>query len=853
MAAKDDKGKQTKIKALYRKWVLGLWGLFALGVVSVFVFFYLISLQELPTFEELENPNLSLATSVLANDGQELGRYYVQNRVPVTYEELNPNVINALISTEDHRYHRHAGIDFEALGRVATRTVLLGQRESGGGSTITQQLAKLLFPRPNLQGKSQIGRTWTLVNTKFKEWLTALKLERSYTKEEIIAMYLNEFDFIFGAHGIEAAAETYFGKRQAELDIEEAAMLVAMLKNPWRYSPIRFPNNAKNQRNVVLMQMNRHDVISDTELDSLRQLPLDITRFRRSTHIDGLAPYFRMELAKDLRRMLARPEFQKPDGTRYDIYRDGLRVHTTIDHRMQELAEEVMWDHMAEVQERFFNEWRGLDPWTHDDGRMPMAVKRAGLNRLIRDSDRYQAIRSSYMSEILDEVASNHNADITDIDIERMMTASESDWARRTLQNNRAITEERRQMYDEILDGPLWKKLTNSWETFQEEVDRQFGEPVDMTVFAYNDQGETDTIMSPLDSIKYHRMHLQTGIVGIEPASGEVRFWVGGIDHKYFQFDHVRTLRQVGSTFKPFIYATAIFLQGISPCTKVDDVPYTIIPGEGNFELLEEWAPTNADGTFTYEQYTLFEGLKQSKNTASVYLMKLIADTEPVRQLMSSMGVNSDEIRRDGDYKIPKQPSISLGSADLTVLELTGAYATFGNNGVHIEPHFIKRIEDQHGRLIYQAIPEETTALDPNANYVMVEMLRYCTDGHFAFRNIESDNGGKTGTTNDHTDGWYVGVSPELAIGTWVGGADRWIRFRSFANGQGSRMARPFYTSFLERLEDDPLANYNPEARFIRPTDDLGIEIECDRFDQFRDRDRDLLDRDIFDDPFDDF
>ena len=830
-----------------------MWLFFFLGVLGVFFLFYLVSLQELPTFDELENPNLSYATTVLAEDGRELGRYYVQNRIPVTYEQLSPNVVNALIATEDHRYHNHAGIDLKALARVATKTVILQRREAGGGSTITQQLAKLLFPRPNLQGRSKLGRTAVLVNTKFKEWLTALKLERSYTKEEIMAMYLNEFDFIYGAHGIEAAAETYFGKRQAELKKEEAAMLVAMLKNPWRYSPIRFPNNAKRQRNIVLIQMERRNVISETERDSLMALPLDVSHFRRSNHIDGVAPYFRMELAKDLRRLLTRDEYRKPDGSMYNIYRDGLRVFTTIDYRMQEIAEEVMWDHMTEVQDRFFGEWRNLDPWTHDDGRMPMEIKRAGLNSLIRNSDRYQAIRVDKLDPVLDGVMEKYDLELRDAEIERLISAAGSDRQRRALENNANIPQESRDIYVQILDSDLIVALSEAWEEMQEEVTRQFNTPTEMTVFAYNSAGETDTIMSPLDSIKYHRMHLQTGIVGIEPHTGQVKVWVGGIDHKYFQFDHVRTMRQIGSTFKPFVYATAIFLQGISPCTTIDDVPYTITPGEGNFGLIDEWTPKNADGTFTYEKFTLFDGLKYSKNTGSVYLMKLIADTEPVRKLISNMGIDSDQKRPDGDYKIPKQPSISLGSADLTVMELTSAYSTFANNGVHVEPHFIQRIEDQHGRIIYQSVPEETTALDPNANYVMVEMLRYCTQGHFAFTNINSDHGGKTGTTNDHTDGWFVGITPELAVGTWVGGSDRWIRFRSFANGQGSRMARPFFTTFLEELEQDEYVNYTGEPRFIRPADDLGIEIECDRFDQFRDRDRDLLDDGVFDDPFDDF
>lgn len=848
-----NKNKFDDYQPLFKKWLTKLWILFGLAMVIIAIFFFLISRQELPTFEELENPNFSLATTVLAEDGRELGRYYVQNRIPVSYEELNPHVINALIATEDHRYHNHTGIDFQALARVATKTVILQRREAGGGSTITQQLAKLLFPRPDLRGQGQIGRTLTLVNTKFKEWLTALKLERSYTKEEIMAMYLNEFDFIFGAHGIEAAAETYFGKRQSDLEIQEAAMLVAMLKNPWQYSPIRFPNNAKRQRNVVLFQMERRNVITIEERDSLMTLPLDVSNFRRSNHIDGLAPYFRMELAKDLRNLFAREEFRKPDGSLYNIYRDGLRVFTTIDYRMQELAEKVMLDHMKQVQERFFGEWRNLDPWTHNDGRIPVDLKVAGLTSLKRNSDRYRSIREEYLTGILEDIKDEFEIELRDFEIDRLKTAARGNRQRTVLENNNNIPSETRKAYMEILDSDLWERLSGKWDKMQEEVETQFNSAVEMVVFAYNSAGEKDTVMTPMDSIKYHRMHLQTGIVAIEPSSGQVKVWVGGIGHKYFQFDHVRTMRQVGSTFKPFVYATAIFMQGISPCTQIDDVPYTITPGEGNFGLIDEWTPKNADGTFTYEKFSLFDGLKYSKNTGSVYLMKLIADTEPVRQLVNSMGIDTDRPRPDGEMKIPRQPSISLGSADLTVLELTSAYSTFANNGVHVEPHFISRIEDQHGRVIYRAIPEENTAMDPRANYVMVEMLRHCSAGHFAFANINSDTGGKTGTTNDHTDGWYVGITPELAIGTWVGGADRWIRFRSFANGQGSRMARPFFTQFLEALENDDYVNYSGQGRFIRPADDLGIEIECERFQQFSDRDRNLLDRDVFDDPFDDF
>ena len=821
----------------YRKLIKWMWGLAILGVLFTAFTFVFLSFQDLPTFEELENPQTNLASEVYAADGSVLGRYYVENRVPVGYEDLSPYLVNAFVATEDERYYRHSGIDGRGLARAVVKNFFLGKRSAGGASTISQQLAKMLFT-------DKPGSGFERVIQKLKEWIIAVKLERSYTKEEIMAMYLNKFSFINGAYGIKAASEIYFGKSQDSLKIEEAAVLVGMLKNPSLYNPLRRPEKVKLRREVVLKQMQKNDIIDQTAYDSLRILPLDMSSFRRKTHTDGLAPYFRMRLGEEIKKTLAKEENLRADGTKYDIYRDGLRIYTTLDPAIQAHAEAAMKEHMPELQKKFWRTWKNKDPWTYieppelneerpeDYEENELATRQRSLTKLIRETDRYLSLRDNILKPIIEKISEDIDGfKLRDHDIERMLNEESKKGSMARLVSKKIIGSKLAVKYRNVLRGPYWEELSEAWEGLQKKTEEQFNKPVKMKVFAYNDKMEVDTTMSPLDSIKYHRMFLQIGSVAVDPVTGHVKAWVGGINHKYFQFDHVTSERQVGSTFKPFIYATAIAQQGISPCFEVLDLPYTIHRGEGNFVLFQDWTPKNANGEYSGERFTLFRGLQYSKNTISVFLMKQLGDTEPVRTLVNNMGLNKETKRSNGMHRIPKTPSICLGSSDLTVMELTGAYTTFANNGMYSKPIFITRIEDKDGRTIYQQIPEERVALHPNANYVMVEMLRkVMRQGLPGFYNIKSDVGGKTGTTNDYVDGWFMGLTPSLVVGTWVGGDDRWIRFLTLRDGIGAKMARPYYAKFLARLEEDETVNYDAKATFTRPPGDIGIVTDCDMY-----------------------
>jgi len=819
-------------RPLYRKIVKWMWALLVLGIVGIILMFVFLSFQDLPTFEELENPNNNLASEVYAVDGKVLGRYYVENRVPVAYSALSPYLIQALLATEDERYHGHSGVDIEALFRVLGKTVLMQNSSAGGASTITQQLAKLLFTEKPGSGLERVIQ-------KLKEWIIAVKLERSYTKEEIIAMYLNKFSFINGAYGIKAASEIYFGESPSTLKIEEAATLVGMLKNPSLYNPIRREELTRKRREVVMKQMVKNDLLDQVAYDSLRQLPLDMTNFSRNTHTDGPAPYFRMKLGEEIKRILSREENLKPDGSSYDIYRDGLRIYTTLDPIIQQHAEEAAMEHMKELQKKFDKVWERKDPWTYRDPlkeeeeiEAETEARERKMKRLIKDTDRYQLMRQRRLGGLIKKIATTiDDFELRDIDIERMIADSKEKGVVARLVSSDMIGTKLAVKYRTVMKGENWTALKNGWDDFQSAVKENFAKPTKMKVFAYNNEMEKDTIMSPLDSIKYHRMFLQIGSMAVDPVTGHVKAWVGGINHRYFQFDHVTSERQVGSTFKPFIYATAIAQQGISPCFEVVDLPYTIHKNEGNFGLLEDWTPNNADGEYSGNSYTLFKGLQWSKNTVSVFLMKQLGDAEPVRTLVNNMGLSSTERRSNGTYKIPRQPSICLGASDLTVMELTGAYTTFANNGRYNKPVFITRIEDKNGRIIHQEIPEERVALHPNPNYVMVQMLRnVMNQGLPGFSSIKSDMGGKTGTTNDYVDGWFMGLTPGLVVGTWVGGDDRWIRFLSLRNGIGAKMARPFFAKLMQRIEKDSTLNWDTKARFIRPPGDLGIVVDCDLY-----------------------
>ena len=828
----DPTALKEERRSRYRKIVKWMWGLLILGIVGIILMFVFLSFQDLPTFEELENPKNNLASEVYAANGKVLGRYYVENRIPVSYSDLSPYLIQALLATEDERYHRHSGIDIEALFRVLGKTVLLQNSSAGGASTITQQLAKLLFTEKPGSGLERVIQ-------KLKEWIIAVKLERSYTKEEIIAMYLNKFNFINGAYGIKAASEIYFGESPSTLELEEAATLVGMLKNPSRYNPIRRKELTHKRREVVMKQMVKNDLLDQVTYDSLRQLPLDMTDFRRNTHTDGPAPYFRMKLGEEIKRILAREENLKPDGSSYDIYRDGLKIYTTLDPIIQQHAEEAAMEHMKELQKKFEKVWARKDPWTYKDPakeeeeiEAEISARERTMKRLIRDTDRYRAARAKMLGPIIKEIKGTIDGfELRDIDIERMLEEDKRKGAIARLVSSKMIGTKLAVKYRTVIKGEDWAALEKGWKDFQSAIKENFAKPTNMKVFAYNDEMEKDTVMSPLDSIKYHRMFLQIGSMAVDPITGHVKAWVGGINHRYFQFDHVTSERQVGSTFKPFIYATAIAQQGISPCFEVVDLPYTIHKDEGNFGLLEDWTPSNADGEYSGNTYTLFKGLQWSKNTVSVFLMKQLGDAQPVRTLVNNMGLSSTEKRGNGTYKVPRQPSICLGASDLTVMELTGAYTTFANNGRYNKPVFITRIEDKNGRIIHQEIPEERVALHPNPNYVMVQMLRnVMNQGLPGFSNLKSDMGGKTGTTNDYVDGWFMGLTPGLVVGTWVGGDDRWTRFLSLRNGIGAKMARPFFAKLMQRIEKDSVLQWDTKTRFLRPPGDLGIVVDCDLY-----------------------
>ncbi len=814
----------------YKKLNRRLW-LFAFAFVTgVILFFIILSFQGLPDFKQLENPEFELASQVIDVKGREFGRYYTQNRLPVDFDHLNPYLVDALVATEDERFFTHSGVDVKALSRVFMGVVTFNTSK-GGGSTITQQLAKLLFERPDFEGMGKLQRNWTLMITKFKEWITAVKLEKQYTKQEILAMYLNKFNFIYGAYGISAASEIYFGKNQKDLRLEEAATLIGMLKNPALFNPVRRPDTVLHRRMIVLNQMRKADYITRHQYDSLRALPLDISHFAKQSHVTGPAPYFRSELALWLKDLFEQKEFRKPNGEKYNIYKDGLKIYTTIDLDMQLMAEEEMWKHMATVQERYNTVWAKLDPWTYQADEAQRKIRMESLTNLIRQSPRYLAMRDERLGEILSRLYQDVNLELSDWDIENLVQESVKAGRIARLVSGKTISADKGRQYKAILASEAWLQLAKAWDLFQKDIKQEMNTPVEMMVFDYGPGGEKKVTMSPLDSIKYHRRFMQTGILAIDPKTGEVKTWVGGINNKYFQYDHTGSSRQVGSTFKPFVYSTAITLQGISPCFPVIDQPYTIGPGDGSFGLLEPWTPRNADGKYTGKAYTLFEALRDSRNTVSVFLMQQLGNANVVRGLINNMGIDSSARRSDGEYRVPNQPSICLGSADLSVMEMTGAYCTFANNGVFVRPYFVTSIEDENGRVIYRAVREEQVALPPKANAVMVDMLKYAAVG---FGDYKSEVGGKTGTTNDYVDGWFMGITPSLVVGTWVGGEDPWIKFNSLADGQGAVMARPFFKAFLRRLENSPEVDYDPNKRFERPAGPLDIETDCSKYNALR-------------------
>ena len=824
----DDKNHSKLDKA-----ALVLWSLLISGLLVTAYFIGSTASGDLPSFADLENPKYDEASIIYDANGVPFGKYYIENRELVNYEDLNPYVVKSLLATEDIRFHKHSGIDIKALFRVAIKTVLMGKESSGGGSTVTQQLAKLLYKRESLAGKGKIARVMALVRTKIKEWITAVKLERGYTKEEIMAMYLNKFEFINGAHGIQAAAQTYFGVNQDELSWDQAALLVGMLKNPSLFNPLRFPENATERRNVVLDQVERYFPGEAQVADSIRNKVVDMSKFKREAHDTGPAPYFRSELTKWLRNLFEKEDIRKADGSEYNIYTDGLKIYTTIDLNFQKYAEEAVVEHMKQLQETYWRVWKNRNPWTYDADKEQRKIRQASLERKVKESERYLKLHDKYLSkhkaeagELYGDIPLNENV------IKKLIDIKEK---RASIKNEdviQSLGKERISAYQKLLkNDSLFSQLSSQYLKLQDDYPKVFDTPVEMQVFAYNENNYEVKEMSPLDSVKYHSQHLQASLLSVDPKTGAIKAWVGGPGFNYFKYDHVNSRRQVGSTIKPFVYATAISLMGISPCQTYDDIQYTIAPGDANFHVDKEWSPSNANGEFTGNPYNLYQGLLYSKNSITVRLIKEMGNVDVIREMLNNAGISKDARYPNGQPVVPNVPSICLGSMDLTLHEMAGAYTCFANDGIYTEPIFVYQIEDKAGKIIYSGMPQSRRAINSLYNGVMVDMLKNNVGGSYRM-GVETPIGGKTGTTNDYADGWFMSITPELVTGVWVGGDDKWIRFLSLENGQGFIMARPVVQKYIQKLEADSLSGFVSDKEFITPPNGFLEFIDCEKYKQ---------------------
>ena len=775
MAKKEVKSKQASSGVVkYLKW---FWGLFVGGILLIGLVFLLASWNvfgELPDFTDLENPESNLATKIISQDGVQLGTYFNENRTPIQYDDLPENLIKALVATEDERYYSHSGIDFKGTARAFA---YLGKK--GGASTITQQLARLLFTGPR-------AKDWTAYFQKIKEYVIALRLERQYTKEEIIAMYFNKQDFLFNAIGISSASRIYFNKNVSDLELHESAVIVAMLKNPRQFNPHRkiSREKSKRRRNQVFKQMEKNGFLTTSEKDSLQALPMKIA-FTPEGHSDGMATYFREALKKFMNEWIKEhPKGVDKEGkpTYYNIYRNGLTITTTIDSRMQAYAEKAVKLHMIKLQKEF---------------------------------DR---------QNLKNEIAPFR--DIEEEDIDRIMT--------RAMKNSER-----------------WRKLKAAGKS-TEAILKSFDVETDMRVFSWN--GDIDTVMTPRDSIRYYKKFLRTGVLSMVPQTGEVRAWVGGINLKHFQYDHVQTgKRQVGSTFKPFLYATAIDQLHKSPCDTLPNTLYSIAAGKhGN---TKDWEPKNSSGEYG-GMMTLQNALAQSVNTISARLMDQVGP-RPVIELASKLGIDTKEI--------PEVPSIALGSADLSLYEMVSAYSTFANKGVYIKPQIVSTIADKNGTILYQHEPETRDVLSEEAAYVTVKLMEGVTESGSGNRlkttgsanridykrvvtgypyGFSNPIAGKTGTTQNQSDGWFMGIVPNLVTGVWVGGDDRSIHFPSLRYGQGATMALPIWGMYMKDCYGNEDLKIS-KSKFEKP-DKLSIEVDCEEFNAKKQGNEVLEELDLF-------
>lgn len=761
-----------KTKKRIIKW---FWIIFLVPVCAFLCMIMAVWLfADIPSFEELENPDSKLATQVIAEDGEILTTFHIENRSFVSYEELSPYLVQAAVATEDVRFYQHSGIDFPSLGRVLVKTLLLSDSSQGGGSTITQQLAKTLYPRADVSSKVPGWSKVKIVWIKLKEWITAVKLERNYTKDEIMDMYMNAVFFGSNAYGIKAASQTFFAKNPADLTVEEAATLVGMVNKPTRYNPAINPDKSLVRRNFVISQMQKAGYLSKSACDSIQAQPI-VLNYQIQDHNAGFAPYFRDMLrrtmnAKEPKRssyyqyedyvvdslQWADDAFygwlnknKKADGSSYNLDKDGLRIYTTINYKMQKYAEEAVAEHLGKDLQKAF--WRDLrykanKPYSNN-------VDRQTRDRLMeqarRWSDRYRMMKKAGKSE--------------------------------------------------------------------SEIKKSFNEKTEMRIFSWNSPGYIDTLMTPNDSIRYYKSHLRAAFMAMEPSTGHVKAYVGGPNYRYFKYDNVRQgKRQVGSTIKPFLYTLAM-QEGMSPCDRVANVPQTFYGNDTT------WTPRSTDKDEWIGQIvTLKWGLAKSSNNISAYLMKQYGP-EAMVEMMKKMGIGSH---------LDPVPSLCVGAADLSVYEMVAAYNTFPSRGVYVNPIFVTRIEDNSGNVLAEFNNRKKEAVSEYTAYLMANLMQGVVNNGTGARlrskyGLRGEIAGKTGTTNDNSDGWFIGYTPSLTAGIWVGGEDRQIHFESLALGGGANMALPIWGIFMKKVLADGTTGIYESDRFLA-SPGIRLNLDCD-------------------------
>ena len=735
-----------------KKKIVIIWLIILSPFLAIFSLVSLASFEffgPLPTFDQLENPSSNLATEIISVDSVVIGKYFFENRTSSTKQDIPDNFIDALISTEDIRFRSHSGIDVKSLAR-AIIGVFFGDGQTGGASTITQQLSKMLFTKTPASGVERIKQ-------KLKEWVISAKLERRYTKDEILLMYLNRFDWVNNAVGIKSAARVYFNKKTQNLNVQESAMLVGMLKNPSLFNPNRRLELTTKRRDVVLSQMKKYSFITDTLYDSLVKTPI-VLDFKKASHNEGLAPYFREYLREKMKKWCSTKI--KPDGSRYNLYTDGLKIYTTIDSRLQKFAEEAVETHISSLQNDFYNHWKG-----YTNAPFPKDFEQEQIDAII-DQSMKRSVR--------------------------------------------------------------YKRLKSQGKSLKE-IRKSFEKKTEMKLFSW--QGKIDTILSPRDSLIYSKFFLHSGLMSMEPSTGFVKAYVGGINYENFQYDHVTSgKRQVGSTFKPFLYSLAI-QEGFSPCYQVPNVP--VVFDKYKWRLEKDWSPRNSGGEdLEGLTLTLKYGLANSINTVTAYIMKQFGP-HAVVDLARKIGIKS---------KILAVPSLCLGTFDLSVYEMVGAYSTFSNKGVWVEPIFVTKIEDKNGVLLEKFIPESNEAMSEKTADVMVRLLQGVVDGVYSptankksgtgvrlrFKyGFKNEIGGKTGTTQNHSDGWFMGITPNLVTGVWTGCEDRSVHFRDITTGQGANMALPIFAEYMQRVYADTV-NTGIHPIPFNISRSIDVKLDCD-------------------------